>query len=131
MTIRDRDKPKTEMSLAFDAYNSGNFKEAFRQFDLDCNYVNQEACFYAVLSAIYGEGLDYQKAKKTILDDSPYTAIVFWNEALFHLKQNDPVAAILLLEKLSELGFYKKEESLEIIGKVKNLKNPNKRQNGG
>jgi len=121
VTIRNNSNPSSGLSSAIEAYNSGNYEEAFRHFDLACNEVNQEACFYAVLSAIYRGDSEYQNAKNAIVNNSPYSAIIIWNEGLYHLNNNNVDQAIVLLRQLVELGTYKKDEALKILNELQLL----------
>ncbi len=121
VTIRNADSPQSDMSAAIKAYGDEKYDEAFDLFNTDCSEINQEACFYAILSAIYDGKIDFRGSKNTLMENSPYAAIVMWNEALFYLKQNNKNEAIKLFKELSEMGTYKKIESLAILKRLRLL----------
>jgi len=115
VTIRNEDDQKSNMSAAIESYNASDYQKAFSLFDAECGDSNQEACFYAVLSALYSGDANYQEAKNNITEDSPYSAILLWYEALFYLNRNNKKETVKYLEKLSEAGNYKKDEVSEIL----------------
>ncbi len=115
VTIRSDADAQAVMKAAADFYGKKDYDQAFEQFNNTCSEVNQEACFYAVLSALYVGNKNYQKAKNNIGKQSPYLSIILWNEALQFLKSADHQKAIKTFEELVERGDYKKSESLEIL----------------
>jgi len=119
VSIRNGENPSFDKSAAIEAYNIPEYEKAFRLFNAECSESNQEACFYAVLSALYDGDINYQRAKNNLVENPPYSAIVLWYEALFYLHENNKDEAIGNLEKLSELGIYKMDESLEILEKLR------------
>ncbi len=119
VSMRNDENLKADWSSAVNAYVADDYEKAFSLFNAYCSLDNQEACFYAVLSALYGKENNYQTTKKVLKEDSPYLSILLWNEALHFLNRDMKNEAIVIFEELIKREDYKKNEALEILGQLR------------
>ena len=115
VSIRNQNDSINMMQDGIQAYEANEYGKAGLSFGALCNAENQEACFYAALSSIYGGNMDIEEFGKYLNDDSAYRSILLWYEGLKYLDKKEIDPAITAFRTLDALGNYKQEEVRTIL----------------